>query len=84
MFWQPGKYEVRTANASDYAEIRTGIYLFGRPLMPVTAMTERITEADWIPPKNVSVEPYFITTFFEDVNEAYMMMALSFPALRFY
>ena len=84
VFWQPGKYEVRTREASDYAEIRQGIYLFGKPLMPVTAMAERITEADWLPSKNVSVEPYFMTTFFEDVNPAYMMMALSFPALRFY
>lgn len=84
VFWQPGKYEVRTREASDYAEIRAGIYLFGKPLMPVTAMTERITEADWIPPKNAGVEPCFKTTFFEDVNPAYMMMVLSFPALRFY
>ena len=84
VFWQPGKYEVRTREASDYAEIREGIYLFGRPLMPVTAMTERIREADWIPPKNVNVEPYFKTTVFEKVNEAYLMMVLSFPALRFY
>ena len=84
VFWQPGKYEVRTREASDYAEIRDGIYLFGRPLMPVTAMTERIGETEWIPPKNVNVEPYFKTTFYEDVNEAYRMMALSFPALRFY
>ena len=84
VFWQPGKYEVRTKATSDYAEIRDGIYLFGRPLMPVTAMTERITEAEWIPPKNIDVEPYFKTTVFEDVNEAYLMMVLSFPALRFY
>ena len=68
VFWQPGN----------------GIYLFGRPLMPVTAMTERIGETEWIPPKNVNVEPYFKTTFYEDVNEAYRMMVLSFPALRFY
>ena len=84
IFWQPGKYEVRTAETSHYTEIRNGIYLFGRPLMPVTAMTERITEAEWIPPKHAEVEPYFRTTFFENVNEAYTMMVLSFPALRFY
>ena len=84
VFWQPGKYEVRTREISEHAEIRNGIYLFGKPLMPVTAMTERITEADWIPPKNSIVEPYFKTTFFENVNESYMMMVLSFPALRFY
>ena len=84
VFWQPGKYEVRTKEASGCAEIRNGVYLFGRPLMPVTAMTERIGEAEWIPPKNADVAPYFKTTFFEDVNEAYRMMVLSFPALRFY
>lgn len=84
VFWQPGKYEVRSGEESVHAEIRNGIYLFGKPLMPVTAMTERITEAEWLPPKNMNVEPYFRTTFFENVNKAYMMMALSFPALRFY
>ena len=84
VFWQPGKYEVRTEETSVHAEIRNGIYLFGRPLMPVTAMTERITEADWIPPKNAAVEPYFRTIIYEDVSEAYRMMVLSFPALRFY
>ena len=84
VFWQPGKYEVRTAEASVHAEIRDGIYLFGKPLMPVTAMTERITEADWTPSKNMNVVPCFKTTFFEEVNEGYLMMALSFPALRFY
>ena len=84
VFWQPGKYEIRSPRASEYMEIRNGIYLFGKPLMPVTAMTERITEAEWVPPKNSNVEPYFKTTFFENVNEAYMMMVLSFPALRFY
>ena len=84
VFWQPGKYEVRTADASVYAEIRNGIYLFGKPLMPVTAMTERVAEAEWIPPKRVNVEPYFRTVFYEDVSEGYRMMVLSFPALRFY
>ena len=84
VFWQPGKYEVRTDQASDHAEIRNGVYLFGRPLMPVTAMTERVAEAEWIPPKHVNVEPYFRTVFYEDVSEGYRMMVLSFPALRFY
>ena len=84
VFWQPGKYEVRTKETSEHAEIRNGIYLFGKPLMPVTAMTERITEAEWTPPKNMNVEPYFRTMFYEEVNEAYRMMVLSFPALRFY
>lgn len=84
VFWQPGKYEIRTPRMSEYMEVRNGSYMFGKPLMPVTAMTERITEADWIPPANASVEPYFRTTFFEDVNETYRMMVLSFPALRFY
>mgnify|MGYP007012514272 CR=1 FL=1 len=84
VFWQPGKYEVRTKEESLQAEVRNGMYLFGRPFMPVTAMTERISEAEWIPPKKITVEPCFRTTFYEDVNEAYMMMALSFPALRIY
>ena len=84
IWWKPDLYEVRMRQKSIQVEIRNGNYLFGIPMMPVTAMTERIAEAEWIPPKNVSVEPYFKTTFFEDVNEAYLMMVLSFPALRFY
>ena len=84
VFWQPGKYEVRTSEASLQAEVRNGIYLFGKPLMPVVAMSERISEAEWIPPTNRNVEPFFRTTVFEEVSEAFLMMALSFPALRFY
>ena len=85
VFWQPGKYEVRTREASDYAEIRQGIYLFGKPLMPVTAMAERITEADWIPPlgRQTQVEPAFRTKFFEQEDSpGFLMMVLSFPALK--
>ena len=53
--------------------------------MPVTAMSRRIQEADWRPVyKDMEVVPYFRTTFYEDVSEAYRMMVLSFPALRFY
>jgi DNA-binding MarR family transcriptional regulator len=65
-------------------EMRNNMYLFGKPFMPVTAMTERISESEWLPPKKTAAEPYFKTTFFEDVSEAYRMMALSFPALRIY
>ena len=84
VYWQAGKYEVRTAEESIQAEIRNGNYYFGKPLMPVTAMTERISEADWIPPKNLEVTPYFKTTLFEKVSEAWLLMALSFPSLRIY
>lgn len=84
VFWQPGKYEIRTRELSLQAEMRNNMYLFGKPFMPVTAMTERISEAEWLPPKKTAAEPYFKTTFFEDVSEAYRMMALSFPALRIY
>ena len=84
VFWQPGKYEIRTRDESLQAETRNSMYLFGKPFMPVTAMTERISEAEWLPPKKITAEPCFKTTFFENVNEAYLMMALSFPALRIY
>lgn len=86
IFWKQGMYQVRTAdNCSVQVEIREGDYLFGKPEMPVTAMSRRIQEADWRPSyKDIGVVPYFRTTFYEDVSEAYRMMVLSFPALRFY
>lgn len=84
IYWRPGLYEVRAGQISIQVEIRKGSYLFGLPMMPVTAMAERITEAEWIPPKKLGVEPYFRTRFFEDVSREYLMMALSFPALRMY
>ena len=85
VFWQPGLYEVRpAAGESVQAEIRQDAYLFGPPQMPAVALTQRISEAEWIPPNNLEIEPYFRTTVYEDVNPAYLMMVLSFPALRFY
>lgn len=83
VFWQPGLYQIRTVDdRSVQVEIRKEAYLFGKPLMPVTAMTERITDAEWIPPKSVEVEPYFRTTVFEDISDEYLLTVLSFPALR--
>ena len=85
IFWQPGLYEVRpAAGSSVQAEIREGTYLFGPPEKPAVALTRRISEADWIPPKDQHIEPYFHTVFYEEVSPAYRMMVLSFPALRFY
>ncbi len=83
IFWQQGLYQVRTADdRSVQVEIRKDAYLFGKPMMPVTAMTERITEADWIPANHMEVKPYFRTTVYEEISEEYLMMVLSFPALR--
>ena len=85
IYWQPGIYEVVPAAGEPVqVEIRSGTYLFGRPKMPVTAMAERISEADWVPPGNRDIRPVFLTTVFGDVGEAYLMMVLSFPSLRFY
>lgn len=83
IFWQQGLYQVRTADdRSVQVEIRKDAYLFGKPMMPVTAMTERITETDWIPASHMEVKPYFRTTVYEEISEEYLMMVLSFPALR--
>ena len=83
VYWQPGLYQVRTVDdRSIQVEIRKEAYLFGKPLMPVTAMTERITEAEWIPENRLEVVPYFRTTVYEEVSEEYLLMVLSFPALR--
>lgn len=83
IYWKPGLYQVRTTDdRSIQVEIREGSYLFGEPMTPVTAMTERISEADWTPMKNLEVRPCFRTRIFEEVSDGYLMMALSFPALR--
>jgi len=86
IFWKQGMYQVRTVDdRSVQVEIREGDYLFGKPEMPVTAMSKRIQETDWRPGyKDMDIVPCFRTTFYEDVSEAYRMMVLSFPALRFY
>ena len=83
IYWQQGLYQVRSADdRSVQVEIRKDAYLFGKPMMPVTAMTERITEADWVPANHMEVRPYFRTTVYEEISEEYLMMVLSFPALR--
>ena len=84
VFWKPGLYQVRSATDCVQVEIRGDEYLFGAPQELVTAMTKRIDTADWIPSELPGAKPVLKTTVFEDVSEAYLMMVLSFPALRFY
>ena len=82
VWWRPNLYEVRTKEKSIQVEIRDGNYLFGVPLMPVTAMTER-TAGEPRPMDGRDAECRFRTVFFDPVSPEYTMMALSFPALRF-
>ena len=83
IYWQPGLYQVRASDdRSIQVEIRKDAYLFGEPMMPVTAMTERVMEAEWIPNSRMEVRPYFRTTVYEAISPEYLLMALSFPALR--
>ena len=64
-------------------EERNGMYMFGRNGMPVSAITERISETEWVPPAGLQVEPAFQTRFFEQEDSpGFMMMVLSFPALK--
>lgn len=85
IYWRPGMYEIRTPLWEPVqVEVREGAYLFGPPESPAIALMQRISEADWIPSSGYDVEPYFRTIFYEDVNPAFQMMVLSFPALRFY
>ena len=85
IYWQQGLYQVRPViGNSAQVEIRGDAYMFGPPQMPVTAMTKRISEVEWKPSGRIEIEPYFHTTIYEDVSPAFLMMALSFPALRFY
>ena len=83
IYWKPGLYQVRAEDQSLQIEINDGKYLFGRKGMPATAMTERIERADWMPAIDMECQAYYRTIFYEEVNEAFELMALSFPALRF-
>ena len=82
VWWKPDLYEVRTKEKSLQVEIRNGSYLFGDPMMPVTALTERVHGEGRLV-RGMEAEKWFRTVFFDPVSEGYMMMALSFPALRF-
>ena len=82
IWWKNDLYEVRTKERSVQVEIRDGRYLFGDPLMPVTAMTERVRGESRLV-QGMEAEMWFRTLFFDPVGEGYRMMVLSFPALRF-
>lgn len=85
IYWKPGLYQVRAGEDSVQVEIRNGQYLFGKPGMPVAAMTVRIDREDLGKPENIpEAEPYFRTTVFDNISDVYRMMVLSFPMLRFY
>ena len=85
IYWRPGLYEVRTPETSVQAEIREGTYLFGKPFMPVTAMTERTAGTERVPERRgTEILPAFRTKVFDRISDSYLMMVLSFPALRFY
>ena len=82
VWWKPGLYEVRTRQKFVQVEIRNGSYLFGDPMMPVTAMTERAHGESRLV-RGMEAEKWFRTVFYDPVSEPYMMMTLSFPAIRF-
>ena len=87
IFWRPGLYEFSARTESgDWSmavEERNGMFLFAQPGMPVAAITERIGASDWIPPSAMHTEPAFHTTFFErEDSPGFLMMVLSFPALK--
>ena len=82
VWWRPNLYEIRAKEHSIQAEVRNGCYLFGLPGMPVTAMTERTT-GEPILINKLEAEAVFRTVFYDPVSTEYMLMALTFPALRF-
>ena len=82
VWWRPNLYEVRTKKSSVQVEIRNGSYLFGDPMRPVMALTERVSGESRLV-RGMEAEKWFRTVFFEPVSDGYMMMTLSFPALRF-
>lgn len=88
IFWRPGLYELTARtdageNWSMTAEEVNGRYMFVRPGGPVAAVTERLQEAEWIPPTGTRIEPAFRTRFYEQQDSpGFLMMVLSFPALK--
>jgi len=87
IFWRPGLYEFRakteTGDWGMTVEERNGMYLFGQSGMPVSAITERIGETDWMPSTGMQIEPAFRTTFYErEESPGFVMLVLSFPALK--
>jgi len=84
IYWRPGLYQVRSNSQSVQVEVKEGRYLFGQQGMPATALSERIPDIGWQPASSFEYEAYFKTTFYEEVNEVFALMVLSFPALRFY
>ena len=82
VWWKPNLYEVRGRQKSIQVEIRDGSYLFGDPMMPVTAMTERVHGESRLV-RGMEAEKWFRTVFYDPVSEPFMMMTLSFPAIRF-
>jgi len=84
IYWHREFYQARSRNETIGIEIRNDAFLFGNNGMPVTAMTERISRAGRTLRSGAEAEAYFRTTFYEDVSEAFALMALSFPAMRFY
>ena len=82
VWWRPNLYEIRMREKSLQAEIRDGSYLFGDPMKPATALTER-TRGEGRLVRGMEAERWFRTVFFDPVDERYMMTALSFPALHF-
>ena len=82
VWWRPNLYEVRGKEKFLQVEIRDGSYLFGDPMMPVTALTERV-QGEGRLVRGLEADRWFRTVFFDPMSEGYMMMVLSFPALRF-
>lgn len=82
VYWHRDFYQARSSTDSVGIEIRDGAFLFGNEGMPVIAMTQRMEQTPRI--TGHETEAYFKTTFYEDVTEAFALMALSFPAMRFY
>lgn len=87
IFWRPGLYELSArTDEGDWSmtvEERDDKYYFVREGMPVAAVTERLYEAEWVPPTGNRIGPAFRTTFYEQEDSpGFLMMVLSFPALK--
>ena len=83
IFRRPGLYQARPADGEPAQVVIFGnTYLFGKPGEQAVAVTERIREAEKLPGQAMS--PWSRTTVYEDVGDGFLMMVLSFPALRFY
>ena len=83
IYWKPGFYQARSVNGAT-VNIEGGNFIGNRHAVYLSSGDRISSQYKWLPERGFDDEPYFKTTFFEEVTEPYALMVLSFPALRVY